>query len=72
MQVLPRKASIITQPIRGIAMSVSFLFQSKVMREKLRTHVGLLGDSDGVSLHDWRGCVRMERRCFEDQVWRRV
>lgn len=37
IQVLPRKASIITQPIRGIAMSVSFFMEFKVARDKLTT-----------------------------------
>lgn len=69
VQAIPRKASVITQPIRGIVMSVSFSIESNVVRDKLTTNFGFLGYSDGMPVRDWRGGVRMEWRCFEDQVW---
>ena len=64
VQVPPHKAPIITQPIRGIAMSVRVLLESKVVRDKLTVYSGFLGNSNGVPLYDRRGRVHMERHCF--------
>lgn len=72
IQVLPRKASVITRPIRGIAMSVSFFYGVQSCARQLTTNSGLLGYSHDMPFYDWGGCVRMEWWCFEDKVCERV